>query len=233
VIYRRALRRVLPRPIALALRREWLAWRITSDKAFKEGEVDLLQQFVRPSDICWDIGANSGMYTLPLSRLAAHVIAFEPVPHSREILERVKRRAGLDNVTIRDLALADREGHARMTVPTEGFYGGYYLAALADDGGEPVEVATIDGLIANGLPEPDFIKCDVEGAEARVISGARRLLSRRRPIWLLETFEDDVLPVMQRYGYGAYVYRGPGRLERVQVRTPKSRNYLLLPEASA
>jgi len=233
VICRRALRRVLPRPIALALRREWLAWRITSDTAFKEGEVDLLQQFVRPTDICWDIGANSGMYTLPLSRLAARVIAFEPVPHSREILERVKHRARLDNVTIRDLALADRDGHALMTVPIEGFYGGFYLAALAEDGGEPVQVATIDGLIANGLPEPDFIKCDVEGAEARVISGARNLLNRRRPIWLLETFEDDVLPVMQGYGYGAYVYWGPGQLERVQVRTPRSRNYLLLPEAPA
>jgi FkbM family methyltransferase len=232
VICRRALRRVLPRPIALALRREWLAWRVASDAAFKEGEVQLLHQFVRPTDICWDIGANSGMYTLPLSRLAAQVIAFEPVRHSRQILERVKHRARLENVTIHDLALADREGAARMTVPTEGFYGGYYLAALADDGGEPVQVATVDGLIAGGLPEPDFIKCDVEGAESRVISGARDFLRRRRPIWLLETFEDGVLPVMQAYGYGAYVYWGPGRLERVQVRTPKSRNYLLLPEAS-
>lgn len=233
MIYRRALRRVLPRRVALALRREWLAWRVASDTAFKEGEVELLRQYVAPTDVCWDIGANSGMYTVPLSRLASQVIAFEPVPHSRQILERVKRRAGLDNVTIQDMALADREGRACMTVPVEGFYGGFYLASLSEDGSVPVRVATVDGLIAGGMPEPDFIKCDVEGAESRVIEGATSLLRRRPPIWLLETFEDDVLPTMQAFGYSAYVYWGPGRLERVQSRTPKSRNYLLLHEQDA
>lgn len=30
-------------------------------------------------------------------------------------------------------------------------------------------------------PKPDFVKCDVEGAEGRVFSGAHRLLQEKRP----------------------------------------------------
>jgi hypothetical protein len=34
-----------------------------------EDDVPLLKTFIKPTDICWDIGANSGTYTVPLSRL--------------------------------------------------------------------------------------------------------------------------------------------------------------------
>jgi FkbM family methyltransferase len=230
MMFRRALRRLLPQPLALAMRREWLAWRIVTGTAFEEHELVLLPKYVGPGDVCWDIGANSGMYTLPLARLASRVFAFEPVPHSFEILERVTRRARLRNVTMRPIAIADFEGASRMRIPTEGFYGGYYLAALDQQGSVQVTVSSIDSLIAAGVPEPDFIKCDVEGAEARVIEGARDLLRRRRPIWLLETFEDHVVAMMQSFGYRAHIHAGDGRLLPVEHRTPSSRNYLFLPQ---
>jgi len=229
---RRLLRRLLPPPLALAIRREWLVRRVANERGPLEGEIRLLPKFVRPTDVCWDIGANSGTYTVPLSRLAAQVFAFEPVPHSFGILEQVRTRARLRNVTIRREAIADVEGPGRMTIPTEGFYGGFYLAAL-DDGGEvPVSTASIDGLIARGMPEPDFIKCDVEGAETRVLDGARSLIARRHPIWLLETFEDHVVPLMISLGYAAYVHVGNGRLEPVQARTPQHRNYFFVPQTN-
>ena len=36
------------------------------------------------------------------------------------------------------------------------------------------------------MPEPDYIKIDVEGAEAKVLEGARNLLFRRHPTLFLE-----------------------------------------------
>jgi FkbM family methyltransferase len=217
--------------VALALRREWLVRGVVSGRAYREGDVDVLGRFVHADDVVWDIGANSGTYTLALSRLAARVYAFEPVPHNIEILERVIRRAGLHNVSVSDLALSDAPGTARMAIPTLGFYGGYSMAALDREGDLPVSVATVDQLIADGWPEPSFIKCDVEGVEEKVVNGARDLIARRQPIWLLETFEEELLPLMQSLGYVAYAnIRGKGDFRRVTARMPSERNYWFFPQ---
>ena len=170
---------------------------------------------------------TSELYTLHLSQLASKVFAFEPVPHSVDTLRFVTKRARLDNVVISQLALSDRVGRARMAVPTDGFYGGFYLARL-DTGGElDVEVSTIDALIASGVPEPDFIKCDVEGAELLVLAGATRLLARRRPIWLLETFDDAVVDRVRSFGYSGPYARWRQSTDRGRNARPRAQ--LLVP----
>jgi len=229
MIGRRLLRAVLPVPVALLVRRQWLARRVASGRGYRERDVELLPQLVKRTDVCWDIGANSGMYAVPLARLCSQVFAFEPVPHNLEILRLATRLARVDNVVIKELAISDTNGCATMSIPAEGFYGGYYLAALNDAGSLQVTTATIDTLIEGGLPTPDFIKCDVEGAEERVIAGARALITARHPIWLLETFEERVLPLMESLGYTAHVYTEESRVVLVSKRT-QARNYLFLPK---
>jgi hypothetical protein len=59
----------------------------------------------------------------------------------------------------------------------------------------------------------------VEGAEARVVHGARSLIARRHPVWLLETFEDAVLTLMESLGYSTHVHAEDGRIVRVRART--------------
>jgi FkbM family methyltransferase len=229
MIARRLLRRLLPQRLALRLRREWLARQVASGEGpHFEHDIPLLKTFVKPTDVCWDIGANAGTYTLHLSRLAAQVFAFEPVPHSLEILRDVTRHAQLTNVVARSLALSDKVGRARMGVPVEGFYGGFYLASFDTGGALDVATSTIDALIAEGVPEPDFIKCDVEGAEDLVLDGARELLARRRPIWLLETFRDDIVPRMQSLGYTAHARDSRNSLVEVTSRVHE-RNYWFFP----
>jgi FkbM family methyltransferase len=222
---------LLPASVSLWLRRQWLGRRIAAGKGHFEDDVPLLKDHVHPTDICWDIGANNGTYTLHLSRLATKVFAFEPVPHSLAILRDVTRRAGLTNVVISQLALSDRVGRARMTVPVHGFYGGFYLARLDDEGELDVEMSTIDALIASGVPEPDFIKCDVEGAESRVIAGARELIARRPPVWLLETFEDEVVDLLRSLGYSACVRNSDQQLIETTKRVHE-RNYWFFPARS-
>ena len=52
---------------------------------------------------------------------------------------------------------------------------------------EPVAVLTLDALVdALGLPRLDFIKADIEGHEASLVAGGRRVLARHRPALLLE-----------------------------------------------
>ena len=230
MLARRIMRRLLPRAVSLRMRREWLSRRISSGKGYFENDIALLDRFVKPTDVCWDIGANTGTYTLHLSRLASRVLAFEPVPHNFDILEDVIRRAGLTNVVTSRMALSDTVGRAAMHVPTDGFYGGFYLARLDEIGEFAVETTTVDALIANGAPEPDFIKCDVEGAERLVLAGARSLIARRPPIWLLETFEDGVVELVRSFGYTAHSRDQDNRLVEVTTRVAE-RNYWFLPRA--
>jgi len=230
MIARRLLRRLLPRQVALRLRREWLARQVASGKGpHFEDDIPLLKTVVKPTDICWDIGANAGTYTLHLSRLAAQVFAFEPVPHNFDILRDVTKHARLTNVVSRLLALSDKVGRAKMAVPVEGFYGGFYLASFDTAGALDVETSTIDALIEQGVPEPDFIKCDVEGVEDLVLDGARAFLNRRHPIWLLETFRDDIVARMRSLGYTAHSRDSRNRLVEV-TGLAQDRNYWFFPK---
>jgi FkbM family methyltransferase len=224
------LRMALPESWALGLRREWLARQTARGAAWSEGEVALLPRFVTPTDVCWDIGANCGMYTIPLARLARKVCAFEPVPHNRAILSRVVELSGVTNVDISPLAITETRGTARMSVPAGiGFYAGYYMAALDRQGTTEVSTDTVDGIVAQGSPAPDFIKCDVEGSEIPVIHGARDLIARRHPIWLLETFDDTVWPLMESLGYSALMNTRDGRIHRAPARVSDWRNYWFVP----
>ena len=229
MIARRLLRRLLPQRVALRLRREWLARQVASGQGPQfEDDIPLLKTFVKPTDVCWDIGANAGTYTLHLSRLAAHVFAFEPVPHSFDIARDVTARAHLTNVVARLLALSDKVGRAKMALPVDGFYGGFYMASLDTEGPLDVATSTIDALVAEGVPEPDFIKCDVEGADDLVLDGARELLARRPPIWLLETFRDDIVQRMRSLGYSAHSRDRRNELVEVTSRVHE-RNYWFFP----
>ena len=52
---------------------------------------------------------------------------------------------------------------------------------------ERVPIEPLDAVIARlGLARVDFVKIDVEGAEASVIAGAATVLSSMRPLMLLE-----------------------------------------------
>ena len=70
-----------------------------------------------------------------------------------------------------------------------------------------IEVDSLDNFVyVAGNPPPDFIKLDVEGAEGRALTGARRLLAEHRPGLLLEIHGEpgrEVWQVLQEFGYPA------------------------------
>jgi predicted RNA methylase len=54
----------------------------------------------RASDLVFDLGAEYGIATYDLAKLAGRVVAFEPEPRTRVILERNVNRLGLKNVAV-------------------------------------------------------------------------------------------------------------------------------------
>ena len=131
-----------------------------------------------------DIGCHIGSFLQTIVTLAPHGRhhAFEPVPHKAAWLRRK-----FPDVTVHAVALSDINETAQLHVNTqESAYSG-----LIPRGPEnrlertEVQCRKLDDEMA-GQPRIGFVKIDVNGAESRVLRGARALLRRDRPYLLLE-----------------------------------------------
>jgi len=100
----------------------------------------------------------------------------------------------LANATLHEVGLADRVARTTLYVPTD-----QSMASLADwTGGRDGVVAqvtgdlvTLDAVVGNGqAARPDFVKCDVEGAETAVFKGGRAIFDREDAPLIL--YEADV-----------------------------------------
>lgn len=239
--------------VALALRWASSRW------SFVEEEVAGLRRLVRPGDVCLDIGAEYGLYTWPLSVLAGpagQVHSVEPLPGPASWLRTTASALGCRNVTVHRMALASCAHDGTMSLPRRRLlpvHGRAYLTEGASGPGPNVEfptsrpvptaVRTVDGLCRQmHLDRVDFIKADVEGAEAAVLSGARRTLLNHRPTLLLE-IEDrhlvkyDVTPTdlvsrLEDLGYAMHRWRD-GSWVRVPEVTNDCRNYLFTARAAS
>lgn len=142
-------------------------------------------QFIRPGDLCFDVGANLGDRTAIFLALGARVVAVEPQSRCRRQLAR--RFRGQARVTLVPAALGAAPGTAQMNVSeadTLSSLSPEWIASVKASGRfagydwnrtETVPVTTLDRLIAEH-GRPRFCKIDVEGFEAEVLSGLTRPL---------------------------------------------------------
>jgi FkbM family methyltransferase len=156
-------------------------------RRFRSEKLELtdIVERIRPDDVFFDVGANTGLYSLFVAKSepSADVVAFEPYPPNAETLQRDTERNGLANVDIRAIALSDSEGTTVFDQPNDDDvgYGSGSIAADQSEPGERVSVQTApgDSLIANGsVPAPNVVKIDVEGAEPLVVEGLSDAFSR-------------------------------------------------------
>lgn len=141
---------------------------------------ELVCRLLRDGQVAFDIGANVGFFSLLASRLVGpggSVYAFEPLPANLLALRRHVDLNDCKNVRIVDAAVSSRSGTERFMEAASPAMGG-----LSDGGCLEVRTLALDeGIETRRLPEPDFLKIDVEGAELRVLEGARALLARKHP----------------------------------------------------
>lgn len=138
-------------------------------------------RFVRPGDLCFDIGAHVGNRLWALSRLGARIVALEPQPHCMRLLRRWYGH--YPNIELVEEAVGAAPGTRALFVsertPTVTTLSQDWMAAVRTtpgfakvrwDHGIPVRVTTLDALIAR-YGAPAFCKIDVEGTELEVLRG--------------------------------------------------------------
>ncbi|GAA4892232.1 FkbM family methyltransferase [Streptomonospora salina] len=195
---------------------------------FLEREVAGLAEIVRPGDVCLDIGAEYGLYTLALAGLAGpggRVWAVEPLPGPARFLRSAARTLGARNVRVLRRAVGAEEGAGTLSLPmrrglpvhgraflTTGAHGRGPNAEFGAERTVETRVSTLDTLVGeSGERRVDFVKADVEGAELAVLDGAAATLRRHRPALLLEIEDrhlakygaraDDLVERLAQLGY--------------------------------
>jgi FkbM family methyltransferase len=174
-------------------------------------EIQLMRLFIKPGDIIIDAGANIGTHTVAFANIVGQtgvVHAFEPQRRNFQMLCGNVAINGLDNVFCHQAAVGDALGQIRLpAMPSADTHFNFSAVAIGNgaDEGESVPLVTLDSL---NLPSCRVIKIDTEGMEPQVLSGARGIVERYRPILYLENNEagasQRLAPVLERYGYSAW-----------------------------
>lgn len=190
-----------------------LSWRLELLAGAWESEtVEIVRRIAKPGMTALDLGAHVGYYTRLLSKLvgdAGRVIAFEPHPRTIAKLRHNVRQ--LKNVTVEQVAVTDKGGDDVLYdfLPNSGSSTLRYNAnqhgcmkeRLAGRELAPrvienlpmvsyvVKTVSLDSYLSQrNIERVDFIKMDIEGAEASAIRGMERIVGRSGPLWMIMEF---------------------------------------------
>lgn len=144
---------------------------------------EVLWRLVDRGEVVVDAGANTGYFSALMGCRVGRggmVKAFEPHPAMRERLERNiarwKQSEAVGSIEVYPVALSDVHGQASLCMPeqfTENTGTAYLGGAGAS--GILVETRRLEEYFPRDERRPSVIKVDVEGHEARVLSGTGTL----------------------------------------------------------
>ena len=174
-------------------------WRVGSaNHSFWLGlhEADVVRKLwprIPSSGVAYDLGGHAGYYTLMLARRFDHVHTFEPFP--ADLRAHIIRNHLESRVTVHAQAVSDFNGTANML-------GVGACRRLDEHGTVSVPVVTLDDL---DLPDPSFVKIDIEWQEAAALRGMKNRLIRARPTLFIAThswqLSDEVAAFLEGYNY--------------------------------
>jgi FkbM family methyltransferase len=153
---------------------------------------DTLHQWVDTGTTVIDVGANIGFFTVRFARWVGsegRVIAIEPEAENiRRLRRRINRANIRGHIDVVEGVAAEMPGSLHLTLnphhPADHRIGST---------GVIVRSWTIDEIVgAHQWPKVSLIKIDVQGAEVRVLQGARETIARSHPALFVEV-DDDCL----------------------------------------
>jgi len=176
--------------------------------AYNRVEIDFLSAGMPAGGAFVDLGANMGLYTLPLARRAGprgRVLAVDANRAIVPALEFNVRASGLANVTVACVAVGERPGRASLAIRNDDLA----IVEVQEDAAGDVEIRPLVEIVrAAGLARIDALKADIEGyedqalvpflREAEPALHPRRIVIEHlgRPQW-----KTDLFPVLAGYGY--------------------------------
>jgi len=180
---------------------QWLHPR-EKPKAIEIGPVQELKKFIKPGDLCIDIGAHSGDTALPMGLAAGpegKVLAFEPNSYVFPVLNK-NATLNRDKTHIVPIMLAAGTDDEDMVFEYSdpGFCnGGHHENIDKWQHGHAFELTVtstnaLDYLqkrYADDLPKLSYIKTDAEGFDLAILQNLAPLIEEYRPVIMSEIFK--------------------------------------------
>lgn len=135
-------------------------------------------KYVTDFDVCIDVGANVGLWAVPLTAKFKKVIAFEPMQQVYECLE---RNTYGHNIELRNYALGANQTTVNIMFDEENTGASYVDKSSLGSGN--IQVKRLDDL---DIPKFGLIKLDCEGYEFEVLQGAINTILKYKPILVVE-----------------------------------------------
>lgn len=170
---------------------------------YEKNEFKFLTKQLKSSDICIDVGANIGAYSLFFAKNCRKVISFEPITFNCKLLELSANINFIKNIKLKNVSISDFEGECKFLVANETGLSGIisediykhknYLKETYNDFVKKIITIKSKTIDSFNIKKVDIIKIDVEGAELKVVKGASKTLLRCRPRILMIECEDKSL----------------------------------------
>lgn len=184
-----------------------------------EIEIKILENLIKKDFICFDIGCCHGSYARLLTKYSNQVYAFEAEKENFRYLKEVMRQK---NLKIYNLAISNKNSTSILYIPKfkdkknsamSSLNKGYKknLKNSIKFISQKVKSVTLDNFVRkNNINKVDFIKIDVEGHELPVLKNSKLILSKYKPIFMIEILKDGkkkyrkVFQFMKRYNYSSF-----------------------------
>ena len=166
---------------------------------YEPNQMSFLSSFLKKGMNLIDVGAHSGAYSLFFAKKvgpSGKVIAVEPSPREYARLVTHQQLNSFTNlIPIHRAAYDTEEGSLDLKVAKEPHTGHNTVGSFAYpeanlDRTEKVVTTTLDHLVeSNKICHLDAVKIDAEGSEKYVLLGAKEIIRRDHPVFLIEIFD--------------------------------------------
>lgn len=142
-----------------------------------------------------DVGANVGIWSLPMTQHFNKVVSYEP---SKQNIECIKTNIPV-GIELREKAVADFKGEAKFHQAGKNCGDG----KLCREGVTSDYTVPVVKLDDENLLEVDLIKIDTQGWELDALKGMHNVIATQKP-WVIFEINEDVdlcCDLMENYGY--------------------------------